>query len=89
VATARTAALAACAVALAAVSRRGPLREAAVLVYPALFLGAVKLVVEDVPSGRPATLFASLTLYGSALILAPRLLPRPPAPAPAPGGPPQ
>lgn len=32
----------------------------------------VKLLVEDLQTGRPATLFVSFALYGSALILAPR-----------------
>jgi hypothetical protein len=78
-ATLRTAALGVLAVVLGAVSHRGARREAAVLVYPLLSLGAVKLLVEDLPAGRPGTLFVGLALYGGALIVAPRLLPRRPA----------
>jgi hypothetical protein len=37
-------------------------------------LGGVKLIVQDLPVGRPATLVPSLALYGAALLLAPRLL---------------
>jgi hypothetical protein len=36
----------------------------------------IKLVLEDFPQGRPATLFLSLALVGGALILVSRLLPR-------------
>ena len=35
--------------------------------------GGVKLLVEDLPRSRPATLFIALALYGGALIVAPRL----------------
>lgn len=85
-ATVRTAVLAAAALALAVLPPpRGPegtalppptegaAREASRLVYPVLFLGAVKLLVEDFSAGRPETLFLSLAFYGGALILAPRL----------------
>lgn len=72
-ATVRTAALATAALALAAIGRLERLREALVLVYPVLVLGAVKLMVEDFPAGRPETLFIALAFYGGALILAPRL----------------
>ena len=72
-ATLRTAVLSAAALGLAAAGRRERLREAALLVYPVLILGAVKLLVEDFPAGRPETLFVALALYGAALILAPRL----------------
>ncbi len=72
-ATLRTAVLAAAALALAGMGRVERLREAAVLVYPVLVAGAVKLLVEDFPAGRPETLFLSLAFYGAALIAAPRL----------------
>lgn len=75
-ATLRTAVLAAAALALAAAGRMPALREAGLLVYPALFAGAIKLLVEDLPTGRPATLALAFALYGTALILAPRLLRR-------------
>jgi hypothetical protein len=42
--------------------------------YAVVALGGVKLVLQDLPAGRPATLVPSLALYGLALLLAPRLL---------------
>ncbi len=44
------------------------------LVYPLLALLAVKLVIDDLPHGRPSTLTVGLAACGAALILAPRLL---------------
>lgn len=70
----RTAILAAAAVALAWAGRFSRLREARWWVYPALVLGGLKLLFEDLTAGRPGTLFLSFVLYGSALIVAPRLL---------------
>jgi hypothetical protein len=37
-------------------------------------LGALKLLAEDLRAGSPGAAFASLVHYGTALILAPRLL---------------
>lgn len=74
VATIRTGMLAALAVVLAATARRFALAEFGWLVYPVLLLGGFKLLAEDVPAGRPAALFLSFSLYGIALILAPRLM---------------
>ena len=48
--------------------------------YTLVVLGGAKLVLQDLPAGRPATLVPSLALYGLALLLAPRLL-RPAGPA--------
>jgi hypothetical protein len=73
-ATVRTTVLAASALALAALGRLERFREASWLVYPLLVAGGIKLVVEDFPQGRAATLFVGLALYGGALILAPRAL---------------
>ena len=73
-AAARTGTLAAVAVLAAATSRGLRLPELGWLVYPILAGGGLKLVLEDLPHGRPATLFLSLAFYGAALILAPRLL---------------
>ncbi len=70
----RTGVLALAAVALAALGARTPLREARWLVIPLLALGAGKLLLEDLPAGRPATLFPAFALYGAALLAAPRLL---------------
>ncbi len=43
------------------------------LSYVVLVAGGIKLLVEDFPNGRPSTLFLSLAVYGSVLILGPRL----------------
>ena len=73
VAVLKTGVLAIAGVLLALGSRWTRLSEAAWLVYPVLIVGGGKLLLEDFPNGRPATLVLSLTLYGGALILAPRL----------------
>jgi hypothetical protein len=73
VATVRTSVMAAAALALAWVGRHYRFREAAWLFYPVLVAGGLKLLVEDLPRSRPATLFIALALYGGALIVAPRL----------------
>ena len=44
------------------------------LVYPLAAVGGLKLLLQDVRQGRPATLVPSLALYGVLLILLPRLL---------------
>jgi hypothetical protein len=79
-ATLRSAVLAVTALGLAAAGRRAGRVELAWLVYPVLALGGLKLLAQDLPQGRPATLVLSFAVYGAALILAPRLLRRP-APA--------
>jgi len=73
VATVRTSVLAAAALALAWVGRAERFRESAWLLYPVLAAGGLKLLAEDLPRSRPATLFIALALYGGALIVAPRL----------------
>jgi hypothetical protein len=73
-ATVRTAILGALALGLAVAARRRPWPELGWLVYPVVALGGVKLLVQDLPAGRPATLVLSLALYGAVLVLAPRLL---------------
>lgn len=70
----RTSVLAVSAVALAWIGRYERSRPALWLVYPLLVVGGLKLLAEDLPSGRPATLFVSLAVYGGTLIVAPRLL---------------
>lgn len=72
-ATVRTAVLTAVALLLGWAARWERFREAGWLVYPTLLLAALKLLFEDFPQGRPATLFVALALCGSAFILAPRL----------------
>jgi len=73
IATVRTSVLATAALALAWAGRAERFRESAWLLYPVLAAGGLKLVVEDLPRSRPATLFIALPLYGGALIVAPRL----------------
>lgn len=64
----RTSVLAASAVTLAISSRHKRWPEARWLVYPMLILVGVKLIMEDFPHGKPATLFVSLAVVGSAMI---------------------
>jgi hypothetical protein len=78
-AVARTAVLGALVLVLAWSARRGAFPELAWLVYPLLAVGGLKLLLQDLPHGRPATLVASLAVYGAVLIAAPRLM-RPPEP---------
>ena len=82
VAALRTGVLAAAALLLAAGRRRTSLSELAWLAYAVLVLGAGKLLLEDLPEGRPATLFVAFVLYGGALLAVPRLLRRAQAPPP-------
>jgi len=70
----RTAVLAALALALACGARRGPFPELGWLVYPLVALGGIKLLLQDLRQGRPATLVLSLALYGAVLVVAPRLM---------------
>lgn len=72
-ATVRTAVLTAVALLLGWAARWPRFREAGWLVYPTLLLAAVKLLAEDFPQGRPATLFVALALCGLAFIFAPRM----------------
>jgi hypothetical protein len=87
VAALRTGVLASAALLLAAGRRRTGLAELAWLAYAVLVLGAGKLLLEDLPEGRPATLFVAFVLYGGALLAVPRLLRRAQAPAPRQPGP--
>jgi len=52
-------------------------REAGWLVYPALAATGLKILLEDLPRGRPATLFLAFALYGAALIAVARARHRP------------
>jgi hypothetical protein len=70
----RTAILVALALGLAVAARRRSWPELAWLVYLIVVIGGLKLLVQDLPAGRPATLVLSLALYGAVLVLAPRLL---------------
>jgi hypothetical protein len=89
VATVRTAVLALGAVALALAGRSDGWAQARWLVWPVLGLAGLKMLVEDMPRSRPATLFLAFGLYGAALVLVPRLKRReakPVAPAEAAAG---
>ncbi len=57
---------------LAWLGGRGLFPEGRWLMYVVLVFGGLKLLVEDFPQGRPATLVFSLAVYGAALIMAPR-----------------
>lgn len=75
----RTGILAAAALLAGAAGRRGSLAELRWLAGALLAVGAVKLLFEDLPAGRPATLFLGFVLYGAALLSLPRLLRRAPS----------
>lgn len=90
VGTARTAVLATGAILAAWAGRRPEGREAGWLAWPLVAVLGLKLLLEDLPRGRPATLILSFALTGAALILVPRLRAgtggaRPPTPGPAEG----
>ena len=72
-ATLRTAVLVAAALLVAWIGRHARFREWAWLVYPLLVAVGLKMVVQDFRYSRPATLFIALAVYGTALIVAPRL----------------
>lgn len=78
----RTAVVGGAAVLVAASARFGDvLAELSALAYPIVVAAGAKLFLEDVPHGRPATLFFAFALYGLVLVLVPRLLsPRSAAP---------
>jgi hypothetical protein len=85
VATIRTAIWAAGALLLTWIGRREAWREASWLVYPALAAIGLKILLEDLQEGRPATQFLSFGLYGIALIVVARVRSRPQREAPSPG----
>ena len=62
------------AVVLALLARRTGRRPFAWASYGVLAAGGLKLVFNDVGSGRPATLLWAFALYGLALVVAPRFL---------------
>jgi predicted tellurium resistance membrane protein TerC len=47
--------------------------EAGWLAYPVLGFTGLKMLLEDLPRGRPATLILAFAFYGLALILVPRI----------------
>lgn len=90
-ASARTAVLVGGVLLLAWAGRFEAWREAGWLAYPLLAVIGLALVLEDLVRSRPSSLFFTFALYGTALILVPRLrrraaalpgrLTRPPPPA--------
>jgi hypothetical protein len=72
-ATIRTSVLSLAALAVAWIGRSDRFTEWAWLVYPLLVAIGVKMMAEDFSASRPATLFVAMALYGTALIVAPRL----------------
>ncbi len=81
VAALRTVVLAAAALALAALGRDPAWLEARWLAYPLLGVAGMKVLLEDLPRGRPASLFLSFAAFGAVLLLVPRLRRRVAAPA--------
>lgn len=73
-ATARTGLIAAIALSAAAIAQLPHFSTARFLVYPLLAAGALKLLLEDLPSGVPASLAISFLSYGAGLIVAHRLV---------------
>ncbi|MGA8891332.1 MAG: hypothetical protein WB493_07180, partial [Anaeromyxobacteraceae bacterium] len=72
-ATLRTVTLVLTASGLAWLGRRPALVEAGWLAYPLLGFTGLKMLLEDLPRGRPATLILAFAFYGLALILVPRI----------------
>lgn len=70
----RTAILAVTTVLLAVAARKFPSSEIGWLVHPVLGVTGLKFLAEDLPKGRPLTLFLAFTCYGIALLAAPRML---------------
>jgi hypothetical protein len=70
----RTAVISVAAVLLALLSKKKRFAQSKWLVMPLLLAGGVKLLAQDLPSGKPSVLFGSLAIFGAALIIAPRLL---------------
>ena len=72
-ATLRTVVLVVVALAAAALGRRELHAEVAWLAYPLLAFTGLKMLLEDLKHGRPATLVLAFACYGLALILVPRI----------------
>lgn len=88
-ATLRTVVLVAVSLVAAVLGRDPRFVEAGWLAYPFLGITGLKMLTEDLPRGRPATLILAFACYGAALILIPRLRgkkARAPAAPPAGGG---
>jgi hypothetical protein len=75
-ATGRTLSIVAVAAGLALLQRTIAQPELGWIAYAMLALGAIKLVVEDLPHGRAITLLVAFAVYGGALIAVPKLVAR-------------
>lgn len=73
VATLRTAVLLVLSATLAWIGRRWARPELTWLVVPLMILGAYKILTQDLRQSHAMALFASLLLYGGALVLLPRI----------------
>jgi hypothetical protein len=82
-ATLRTVALVATAVASAWIGRKAAHAEAGWLAYPLLAVTGLKMLLEDLPRGKPSTLILGFTFYGLGLILIPKIRARRKDAAPA------
>ena len=76
----RTGVLSLLTIVMAWFGRRMPILQLRWLVYPMLIVTALKFLFEDLPVGRPLTLFLGFMCYGATLMLAPRLLKTPALP---------
>ena len=72
-ATLRTAVLAGAALLLAWAGARWNRQELSRLIYPAMLLGAYRLIAIDLHQDRNPALFLSLLFYGAALMILPKL----------------
>ncbi len=70
----RTAVLCAGALAAAWTARWPRLLTLAILSLPILAAAGIKLFIQDLGAGRPVTLFGAFVLYGTTLLIVPRLL---------------
>jgi hypothetical protein len=86
IATSRTAILSGAGLLAAWLGRREAAWEVGWLAWPLLLVGGLKILMEDLSRGTPATLIVSFACYGAALIIVPRLRARR-AGAAAPGAP--
>jgi len=76
VATVRTIVLALAVVIMGLLARGDRVREAGWLIYPLLVASGLKVLLEDFRQSEAATLFVALVVYGTALIVGPRLASR-------------
>jgi hypothetical protein len=73
-ATVRTGVVAVGTLVLAALATRLQISELRWVVYPILFALGLKILLQDLPAGRPLSIAVAFVFYGAALIVSPRLL---------------